>query len=697
MSFELIHKPTFTNQLLAIPKERVMQILEKVELLRDDPSPHGTVKKKLHGYRGDIYRLRSGDYRVIYTYGDGWVTLLGVDARKDVYKGEQLVADEPSVSMNAIPDVEAWLAPSNEPPASGPQHVRRRTAADDLPVRLTADLLARLLVPPQFVEPLCACRTFEDLFAAEVPDHLRERIFDCITSPNFDRVLSEPSYVTGTVENLLRFKEGELSAFLLRLSPEQDRYVTWGSRASGPTLLKGGPGTGKSTVALYRVRALLNSLLARGESPRILFTTYTNALVAASRQLLEVLLGENARYVDVRTADSLMMAIAGADIGGRKLASADNLRQAMAAALASVEFHGDHLQQRAQRYAIERLSPEYLLDEIMSVIEARRLTTVQQYLHAARPGRKVALNLTQRTALWRLREYLLRELEVAQCCTWQQLRAAAADRVARGDGPAPYDAVIIDEAQDLDPSALWTLVALCREPGQLFITADANQSIYGAGFRWSDVHERLQFRGRTGILRTNFRSTREIGEAAQAYLRSGVLDDEPLEREYEHSGPTPAMRRVRNADEEADLLRVFLPAAARSYHLGIGACAVLCPTERAARGVANALTSYGLPARYMSGHELDLREQVVKVLTLKSSKGLEFPIVALAGFVRGGYPGSSAVEDGGEGEELHERERRTLFVGMTRTMRALLVLCPRNSDSPLFVGFDPPFWNTKDG
>ena len=50
MSFEIIHKPTFTNQLLAVPKERVVQILEKVERLREDPSPHGTLKKKLHGY-----------------------------------------------------------------------------------------------------------------------------------------------------------------------------------------------------------------------------------------------------------------------------------------------------------------------------------------------------------------------------------------------------------------------------------------------------------------------------------------------------------------------------------------------------------------------------------------------------------------------------------------------------------------------
>ena len=32
------------------------------------------------------------------------------------------------------------------------------------------------------------------------------------------------------------------------------------------------------------------------------------------------------------------------------------------------------------------------------------------------------------------------------------------------------------------------LVGLCRAPDRLFVTADANQSIYGSGFRWTDVH-----------------------------------------------------------------------------------------------------------------------------------------------------------------------------------------------------------------
>src|SRR5207244_9620689 len=93
------------------PKDRVVQILEKIELLREDPVPHGSLKKKLHGYKGDVYRLRAGDYRIVYSHGDGWVALLGVDDRKDVYKGDRLVADEPAVAIGSLPDLDSVLEP----------------------------------------------------------------------------------------------------------------------------------------------------------------------------------------------------------------------------------------------------------------------------------------------------------------------------------------------------------------------------------------------------------------------------------------------------------------------------------------------------------------------------------------------------------------------------------------------------------
>ncbi len=696
MTFELIHKPTFTNQLLAIPKERVVQILEKTKILTEDPFPHGSQKKKLHGYTGSVFRLRSGDYRVLYTYGDGWVTLLGVDDRKDVYRGDRLLAEEPGVPVSRIPDVEDILLPAPAYEGAG-SHTPAREA-ENLPFAMDENLLRRLQVPREHFAALLDCKTLDDLVEADAPEPVRERIFDAVSSPDYERVLEQPNLLTGDVSDLLRFKEGELLGFLLKLDPEQEKYVDWAVNASGPTLVKGGPGTGKSTVALYRARSLVRSLRESGvENPRVLFTTYTNALVAFSEQLLGRLLGEDQDLATVRTADSLVVRIVTSADGQPDIADSQTLSAALKEALGTAAFDGKGLQKRAQKRTIEQLSTEYLLEELGTVIEAREIGSLDEYLLAARAGRRVGLNQTQRTAVWRVYESFCRLLARRKLVTWQQVRQRALQIVRDGGWEERFDGVLVDEAQDLDPTVLRLLVALCRAPNRLFITADANQSIYGSSFRWTDVHEDLKFRGRTGVLRSNHRSTQEIGEAAYSYLHGDALDDPDEEQTYTLTGPNPVVRAVNAPYDETKLLARFLTGAAREFRLGIGACAVLVPTEGIGRSVAGGLVEMGVDALYMPGRDLDLEHKAVKVITLKSAKGLEFPIVALAGFVRGTLPG---VPKGVSGEELEEalaRERRTMYVAMTRAMRALLVVTPAEKSPVLLSGFDPEHWNMGDG
>ncbi len=691
MNFDIIHKPTFTNQLLAIPKDRAIQIIDKIRILQETPQPHEPQRKKLHGYKGDIYRLRSGDYRVIYTYGDGWVALLGVDDRKDVYRGGKLVTEEPTVDIHTIPDLDAALQSDSIVQAT-PTKIRSEDPMY-LPTRLDDKLLVRLHIPEEFWATLRMCKTVEDLIVVTLPEDLRERVFNATVTPDFDRVIDQPSYVTGDIDDLLRFKEGELLGFLLKLSPEQGKFVSWGVNATGPTLVKGGPGTGKSTVALYRVQSLLKTLQRQSGTPRVLFTTYTNALISYSEQLLHSLLGTDDQFVEVRTADSVAAGIT-SNAGLRNtIAEPADLRKALQTARTSPAFKGNLAEQRTQARTIERLHPDYLLEEFESVIEGRELATLEDYLATPRAGRVVRLNATQRTAMWTVYRIYAQTLAQEGVQTWAQMRRRAVEVVRQGQGPTPYDAVVVDEAQDLDPTILRMLTLLCREPNRLFIAADANQSIYGSGFRWTDVHDRLRFQGRTGVLHTNYRSTREIGEAAQSYLGVGAIDDERADHLYEHSGPTPAIRPVATVGDEAQLLARFLPGAARAFRLGLNSCAVLTPSEKAGRAMADRLTSQGVEAVFMPGRDLDLTTRSVKVVTLKSAKGLEFPVVVLAGFLDGPYP---ALPNGlglEEEAEALQRERRTMFVGMTRAMRALLVLPPAGRSSRLLQGFDARLWN----
>ena len=63
----------------------------------------------------------------------------------------------------------------------------------------------------------------------------------------------------------------------------------------------------------------------------------------------------------------------------------------------------------------------------------------------------------------------------------------------------------------------------------------------------------------------------------------------------------------------------------------------------------------------------DESEDAVVMMTLHSSKGLEFPVVFMPGMENGLFPGSASMDDPSKMEE----ERRLCYVGITRAMRKL--------------------------
>jgi superfamily I DNA/RNA helicase/mRNA-degrading endonuclease RelE of RelBE toxin-antitoxin system len=688
----ITQKPSFLTEWMGLPPKESHQVLEKINLLLQDPTPDAKVKKQLKYMGGKLHRLRAGRYRIFYTFEHPYISLLALRKRDDDTYDDDIDPEflgglDPNFASKAQPQQPDWEK------IFAPQEIPKTP----LPEPITPDLLNRLRIPQECHPRLLQITDREALFDCPgIPDEIILKLDEYLFERPLVDVLQQPDLIAQDTADLLRFKEGDLLGFLLKLNPEQEKFVTWAANAKGPTLLKGGPGTGKSTVALYRTREILQRLKAAGvESPRILFTTYTNALVTFSEQLLKQLLGDDLRHVEVKTADSRVYTLICQETGKPKIASDRDLKQSLSAVMAAAleTLPGNLLQQQSQRLILERLTPDYLLEEIGSIIEGRETASLEDYQATSRAGRMVPLNRVQRQAIWHLREHLNQHLAAQGLETWEQLRSRGADLLRTLENPPVYDAVIVDEAQDLPPNTLRFLVQLCQAPNRLFITADANQSIYGSSFRWGDVHSDLKFVGRTGILRTNHRTTAEIDTAAHHYLQAGLLDDETVERQYINYGPPPAVRAVADTQTEGQLLAQFCRMAAREFRLGIDACAILTPSERSGQAIAGQISALGLEATYMSSKDLDLTKTGVKVLTLKAAKGLEFPIVAIAGFIGSRFPYLPKGTPEAAAQEILSRERRTLFVGMTRAMRALLVVVPEKKPSVLLQSFDESLWN----
>lgn len=85
MSYQVEITPFAQRQIKKLPPDIQSQIIEKLETLADEPRPAGV--KKLQG-EDNLYRVRSGDYRIIYKIQDDILLILvaKVGHRRDVYK-----------------------------------------------------------------------------------------------------------------------------------------------------------------------------------------------------------------------------------------------------------------------------------------------------------------------------------------------------------------------------------------------------------------------------------------------------------------------------------------------------------------------------------------------------------------------------------------------------------------------------------
>ena len=85
MAYTIQFKPLALRQLEKLPRETQKRLGVRIEALRDDPFPAGC--KKMLGV-SDAWRIRAGDYRVVYQVHRGILTVLVlmVGHRREIYR-----------------------------------------------------------------------------------------------------------------------------------------------------------------------------------------------------------------------------------------------------------------------------------------------------------------------------------------------------------------------------------------------------------------------------------------------------------------------------------------------------------------------------------------------------------------------------------------------------------------------------------
>lgn len=269
---------------------------------------------------------------------------------------------------------------------------------------------------------------------------------------------------------------------------------------------------------------------------------------------------------------------------------------------------------------------------------------------------------------------------------YEARRVAAAAHLAEGaDDDEYYDVVLVDEAQDFDTSMLKLAYAhLERADGDFVVALDGAQNIYRKRSRWNPPGQTA--RGRTTVLRRNYRNTHEIlslayimllrGDAEVKQGEGGVDDDDIVVRPEATSrrGPWPQVvsAKDRKAEIEAvcDQLETWHAQGARWSEMLVVFGNRFKYKSLYYRTRERRIPYYDVTYKPAHKHNVMKAGNVVRASTIQSSKGVEFPYVAVCGV--------NDISTGGGADDDEVARRRLLYVALTRATDNLFITVSGN-------------------
>lgn len=85
MKFQLVHSRQAEKQLSKLTPQTALRLLNGCDRLTTNPYPDQKHVKKLKGYK-DLYRLRVGDYRIVFRITTNTVEIADVITKQDFQK-----------------------------------------------------------------------------------------------------------------------------------------------------------------------------------------------------------------------------------------------------------------------------------------------------------------------------------------------------------------------------------------------------------------------------------------------------------------------------------------------------------------------------------------------------------------------------------------------------------------------------------
>ncbi|MEU7887775.1 UvrD-helicase domain-containing protein [Microbispora bryophytorum] len=445
------------------------------------------------------------------------------------------------------------------------------------------------------------------------------------------------------------------------LHPSQ-QSAAYGS-FSGPARVTGGPGTGKTVVALHRAKHLAEQADA---AKSVLVTTFIRTLPSTMEDALRQLVDDDEvlKRIEVRHVDGVAYRIVTGGAGSLAVLRPEEEKARLTKVVRKLGLPS-------------RFDEAFLSHEWREVILSQGIGSLEEYQQATRPGRGRALGHLQKAQIWDAVNAFTDGLKADKVWTYETI-CLEATRLLEAGERTPYRHVIVDEAQDLSPWH-WRLLRAATGPGRddLFLAGDTHQRVYD--YRVSLKKLGIDITGRSTRLKISYRTTAEILRWSLELLQGERIDDMNGDLETltgyraEVHGEEPRLAGYSTQQAELDGLvtnvRRWLDQGVSRGQIGVAARSNMLADQAIAK-----LKAAGIPAAALAKKHT---EKEVGVGTMHRMKGMEFRCVAVIGVGEHGVPPASAITSAEEDILAHEqdlqRERCLLFVACTRAREELVV------------------------
>jgi superfamily I DNA/RNA helicase/mRNA-degrading endonuclease RelE of RelBE toxin-antitoxin system len=673
----------FLTAFARLPRQVQGKVTEFVNKFRNDPLSPGINYEKLNaGIDKKIYSVRIDDtYRgiVVRQQETGVYLLLWVDHHDEAYQWASRKRCDVNPKTGAIQVYDVQTIVEKVPAL---QQVRLFASAKD-------DDLLKLGVPEMQLDLVRSFVNKDDFYKAEsaMPhdayEHLSwlaegfpmDEVLELIAEEqssgtsvdNLAAALDVPTTLKSFVivegeDELRRIMAEPLEKWRVFLHPTQRKIVQ--KEYSGAARVLGGAGTGKTVVAMHRAKHLASNCTGQ---QRILMTTFTANLAADIKEnLRKICTLEELRKIDVIHLDAWVNQF---------------LRESGFTAQIGYDDVINPLWEKAILLANNDLPFEtsFYVEEWNRIVIAQEALSLEKYVKATRNGRGTRLDRKKRMQVWQvfenyqnlMKENQIRDINTAMYESTKLLQSSGKN--------ARYVSVIIDEGQDFSDNAYRLIRALAGDehPNDIFIVGDSHQRIYRNHPTLSRCG--INVRGRSSILKINYRTTEEIRKHAFALLNGISFDD--LDEEFDLGdkcqslthGEKPVIENFNNANEEFDYLLAEVKKLRDSGVLLTEIC-VVARTKNLVDDYIALFTKAGLRAYAIKRNKVDDRNfDGLRVATMHRVKGLEFKYVFIAAVNNRIIPLPSAINKTDSVSEIESitSEKCLLYVAMTRAQKGV--------------------------